>query len=144
MLASGPLYHRISPMSFDLHHTQKVGSFSVLPADLELKNYAENILSISHRSRFSELVVLYLCEKCTSFLPVGPRLGWSGQFCVTDVPASVSSQHNKPSHIRPQNVPQERKKGKRCNDYTHFLCLLLYTVSVHQSNIISLQPWKRL
>lgn len=55
--------------------------------------------------------LLQWCE-CTSFLPVGSRSGWSGQFCVTDVPAGVSSQHSKPSHISPQNIPQGRKKKK--------------------------------
>lgn len=71
-----------------------------------------------------DLVVVRLCEKGSFFLPVESRSGWSGQFCVTDVPAGVSSQHNKPSHMRPQKVPWKENvtlPSPWNNDINHIL-----------------------
>lgn len=66
---------------------------------------------------FMELVIVYMCKNGSSFLRVGSRWGWFGQFCVTDVPAGVSSQHNKPSHMRLQKVPW-KEKGGNCKAYS--------------------------
>ena len=76
---------------------------------------------LSRRSQFSQLVVLLQLEKCKTALPAASRSGRSGQFCVTDALAGVSSQHNTPSHIRAQNTPQEKIKKQSVS-----LCIYLY------------------
>lgn len=92
----------------------------------------QNTLPNSHQAQLSKLVVVDWCEKCDIFLPVESRSGWSGQFWVTDVPAGVSLQHNKPSHMRPQYIPREEnaKINVMTQTHTHFLCLQLCSCKV--------------
>lgn len=102
----------------------------------------QKTLSISQHPPFSELVIEFLCEWCLSVLPAGSRSGWSGQFCVTAVPAGVSSQHSKPSQIHPQNVPRVRKKDIILLFLVIIFCLYLCIASVYifHQTIVSLQP----